>query len=155
SFQHLTARPENEDVLPDPHYHDHTLVWNATRQADGRIMAGQFGNIVRDKGYYRSVFYSKLADKLEDAGYVIDRRGGYEWEIAGVPQSAIDKLSKRTAQIEAEAERLGIVDEAEKSKLGAKIRGKKQKELTLPELRRAWWDQLTDDEREALARVYA
>ena len=49
-------------------------------------------------------------------------------------QSMIDKFSKRTTQIDAEAERLGIVDAAEKAELGAKVRAKKQKELTLPEL---------------------
>jgi conjugative relaxase-like TrwC/TraI family protein len=155
-FDHATARPEEDDVLPDPHWHKHVLVWNATRDpVEDRIKAGQVGDVVRDKGYYRSVFYSRLADKLEAAGYVIDRRGGYDWEIAGIPQSMIDKFSKRTAQIDAEAERLGIHDAAEKGKLGAKIRAKKQKELTLPELRKAWRAQLSDDERDALARVYA
>ena len=118
--------------------------WSGTRldAVDGRIKAGQFGNIVRDKGYYRAAFYSRLAGKLEGLGYVIDRRGGKEWEIAGVPQSVIDKFSKRTTQIEAEAERLGITDAADKAELGAKIRAKKQKELTLPELRKAWDAQL-------------
>ena len=43
---------------------------------------------------------------------------------------------------------------ATKAELGAKIRSKKQKELTLPELRKAWDAQLTDAEREALAAVY-
>ena len=38
-------------------------------------------------------------------GYVIDRRGGKEWEITGVPQSAIDKFSKRSGEVEAEHDR--------------------------------------------------
>ena len=154
-FDHFTARSEDEDTLPDMHYHRHLLIWNATKRPDGRIMAGQFGSLVRDKPYYRAAFYARLADKLEEAGYVIDRRGDNDWEIAGVPQSMIDKFSKRTLQIEAEAKRLGITDEASKAALGAKIRAKKQKDLTLPELRQAWDAQLTDDERDALARVYA
>ena len=87
-------------------------------------------------------------------GYAIDRRGGNEWEIAGVPQSTIDMFSKRTAQIEAEAEKQGITDAARKAELGAKVRAKKQKELTLPELRKAWDAQLSDAERRALAAVY-
>ena len=121
SFDHATARPENDDTLPDPHWHKHLLVWNATRRPDdGKIKAGQFGDIVRDKPYYRAAFYSRLADKLEELGYAIDRRGGTEWEIAGVPQTVIDKFSKRTMQIEAEAEKRGITDAAEKAELGAK-----------------------------------
>ena len=141
--------------LPDPHWHKHLLVWNATYDpVEDRIKAGQLGNVVRDKGYYRAAFYSRLAGKLEALGYAIDRRGGNEWEIAGVPQSIIDKFSKRTAQIEAEAEKLGITDAARKAELGAKTRAKKQKELTLPELRKAWDAQLSDAERRALAAVY-
>lgn len=173
SFVHLTARvnddkperaandnqsgrrPANDNRIPDPHYHEHVLVWNATRDpVEDRIKAGQVGNIVRDKGFYRAAFYARLAGKLEALGYIIDRRGGYEWEIGGIPQSMIDKFSKRTAHIEAEAEERGITDAAVKATLGAKTRGKKQKELTMPELRTAWYAQLTDRERDALAAVY-
>lgn len=154
-FDHFTARAEDSDSLPDMQLHRHLLVWNATKRPDGRIHAVQFGDIVRDKGFYRAAFYARLASKLEALGYVIDRRGDNDWEIAGVPQSAIDKFSKRTHQIEAEAERRGITNEGEKAALGAKIRAKKQKELTLPELRQAWDAQLTDEERNALARVYS
>lgn len=155
-FNHLTDRPVNDDTPPDMHYHQHLLVWNATYDpVEKRIKAGQVGDIVRDKAYYRAAFYSRLAEKLEALGYGIDRRGGNEWEIAGIPQSMIDKFSKRTAQIEAEAKRLGITDPAAKSRLGAKTRAGKQKDLTMPELRRAWDDQLTDGERDALAAVYA
>jgi conjugative relaxase-like TrwC/TraI family protein len=154
AFDHATARPEDANTLPDPHWHKHLLIWNATQRPDGRILAGQFGDLVRDKPFYRAAFYARLASKLEAMGYVIDRRGGTEWEIAGVPQSVIDKFSKRTMQIEAEAEKRGITDEARKAELGAQIRAKKQKELTMPELRKAWDAQLTEGEREALAAVY-
>ena len=74
--------------MPDPHWHQHLLIWNVTQRADGKILAGQFGNLVRDKPYYRAVFYSLLAKKLEGLGYGIDRRGDTDWEIAGV--TAID-----------------------------------------------------------------
>src|SRR5438270_374818 len=71
----------------------------------------------------------------------------------------IDKLSKRSVEIEAEAKRLGITDGASdatsKATLGAKTRADKQKEMTMPELRRAWAAQLSDGERDALAAVYA
>jgi conjugative relaxase-like TrwC/TraI family protein len=155
AYDHATARPKDSDSLPDPHWHKHLLVWNATYDpVEDRIKAGQLGNVVRDKGYYRAAFYARLAGKLEGMGYGIDRRGGNEWEIAGVLQATIDTFSKRTAQIEAEAEKQGITDAAEKAGLGAKIRSKKQKELTLPELRKAWDAQLSDAERRALAAVY-
>lgn len=152
-FDHATARPV-DGRPPDPHWHKHRLIWNATRTRDGRIVAGQFHNIVRDKAYYEAAFYARLAHKLEAMGYVIDRRGGKEWEIAGVPQSVIDSFSKRTDEIETEAAVRGIVDEARKARLGAEIRAKKQKDLTMGELRVEWDAQLTDAERQALAAVY-
>lgn len=156
SFDHATARPKDDESLPDMHRHKHVLVWNATFDpVENRIKAGQLGDIVRDKGYYRAAFYARLAGKLEAMGYGIDRRGGNEWEIAGVPQSAIDRFSKRTSQIEAEADRLNVTSAARKGELGAKLRGRKQKDWTLPELRDAWAAQLTDDEKDALQRVYA
>ena len=155
-FDHLTSRPVDDRSLPDMHYHRHLLVWNATHDpVEDRIKAGQVGDIVRDKGYYRAAFYARLAGKLEALGYVIDRRGGNEWEIAGVEQATIDRFSKRTGQIDSKAAELGISDAAEKAGLGAKIRGRKQKDVKLPELRAAWAEQLTDGERDALARVYA
>jgi conjugative relaxase-like TrwC/TraI family protein len=154
AFRHSTSRPV-EGAPPDPHRHTHVLVFNATHdQEEDRIKAGEFGGIKRDGEYYTAAFYSRLASKLEALGYVIDRRGGKEWEVAGVPQSVIDKFSKRTRQIEAEAERRGITDPERKSELGAKTRAKKPKELAPEELRARWDAQLTDAEREALAAVY-
>lgn len=91
-------------------------------------------------------------------GYVIDRRGGKAWEIAGVPQSVIDKFSKRTDEVEAEhADRLLNDPDyrpGNKHELGAKTRSRKRKELTPDELRKEWGGQLTDDERDALSVVY-
>lgn len=153
-FDHATARPE-DGKPPDPHRHKHVLIFSATHDpVENRIKAGQFGNIVRDKPYYEAAMYARLASKLEGLGYVIDRRGGKEWEIAGVPQSVIDTFSKRSHRIEAEAEQRGITDARQKAELAAKTRSKKQKELTPEELRTAWDAQLTGDEREALAAVY-
>jgi conjugative relaxase-like TrwC/TraI family protein len=154
AFPHATARPEEDGATPDPHWHQHLLVWNMTQRADGKMLAGQFGNLIRDKPYYRAVFYSLLAKKLEGLGYAIDRRGDVDWEIAGITQPMIDKFSKRTRQIDAEAEKRGITDAGRKAELGAEIRSGKQKDRTLPELREEWYAQLTSAERDALAAVY-
>ena len=113
-----------------------------------RMKAAQFGNIVRDAPYWEAVFEARLAHKLEGLGYVIERRGGKDWEIAGVPRSVIGKFSKRTDEIETEAERLGIVDPNRKGELGAKTRQSKKKRLTPDQLRMEWDRQLTDPERQ-------
>jgi conjugative relaxase-like TrwC/TraI family protein len=153
-FDHSTARPV-EGSVPDMHRHRHCFVFNATFDpVEREIKAGEFSYLKRDGEYYVAAFYSRLAGRLEGLGYRIDRQGGKKWEIAGVPQAVIERFSKRTVEVEAEAERLGLEAGKEKAGLGAKTRSKKDKELTPAELRRAWLDQLTDDERDALARVY-
>lgn len=158
AFDHSTARPVG-DAPPDPHRHKHVLVFNATYDpVERRVKAGQFGNIKRDGEYYTAAFYARLAGKLEAMGYAIDHRGGKAWEIAGVPQSVIDKFRKRTEEVEAEhADRLLNDPDyrpGHKHELGAKTRSRKRKELTPDQLRREWDAQLTDAERDALAAVY-
>src|SRR5262249_9216219 len=100
------------------------------------------------------VFYSLLARNLVALGIGIDKRGGKEWELAGVLQSMIEKFSKRRDQVLDKAEELGITQKGRISELTAKTRSKKDKELTRPELREKWDAQLTGAEREALAAVY-
>lgn len=153
AFHHTTSRPVPGQV-PDMNEHTHLVVFNATRRPDGKIFAGQFGNLKRDGEYYSAVFDSLYSRNLEKRGFAIARQGGKKWEIAGIPQAVIDKFSKRTDEIETEAERQGIVDARRKAELGAKTRSRKQKELTPADLRKAWDAQLTDDERDALAAVY-
>jgi conjugative relaxase-like TrwC/TraI family protein len=154
-YDHGTARPKDDDTPPDPHRHKHVFVFNATHDpVEDCIKAAEMGNIVRDRPYYQAAFFARLANKLEAQGFVIDRREGGKWELAGVPQSVIDKFSKRTDEIEDEAARKGITDPGQKAELGAKTRSRKQKELTPAELRKAWDAQLTDGERDALAAVW-
>ncbi len=153
-------RAANDNIPPDMQEHAHVFAFNATKDpVEGRIKAGQFGGIKRDGEYFAAVFYSKLAGRLEAMGYAIDRRGGKEWEIAGIPQSMIDKFNKRSGEIEDEHQRRLREDPdylpEYKHELAAKTRCGKQKELTPEQLRAAWDTQLTDDEREALARVHA
>src|ERR1035437_9288075 len=51
AFHHTTSRPVPGQP-PDMHEHTHLLVFNATMdQEEGRIKAGQFGNLKRDGEY--------------------------------------------------------------------------------------------------------
>jgi conjugative relaxase-like TrwC/TraI family protein len=154
AFDHSTARPVDGQP-PDPQRHRHVFAFNAAWDpVEECFKAGEFSYIKRDGEYYAAAFYARLAHKLEAMGYGIDRRGGKEWEIAGVPQSAIDTFSKRTDEVEETARELGITDAERKAELGATTRARKQKELTPAELRQAWLAQISDGERDALARVY-
>lgn len=148
-FIHRTTRPV--DGVPDPHLHCHAVAFNATWDPEEeRWKAAQFGNIVRDKGYYQAAFHSRFAERLRDLGYGIER-DGKSFGLAGIERATTDKFSRRTEIIEAEAKRLGITDEKAKEKLGARTREKKNdKELSMAELREQWRDRLSDDEGQAI-----
>ena len=152
-FVHFTARPI--DGIPDPHLHAHCYVFNTTfDEQEQAWKAGQFGSLKRDAPYFEAKFHSRLGRKLADLGLAVERtRTG--WEIAGIGSSTTEKFSRRTQEIEEEARQRGITDAVAKSELGAKTRERKQKHLTLDELRQEWISRLTDEERDAVERVAA
>jgi len=146
---HRTTRPV--DGIPDAQLHAHATVLNATYdEAEKRWKAIQLGDIVRDKGYYQAAFHARLAHKLSALGYGIQKAGN-SFKIAGIDRATIEKFSRRTAVIEAEAERLGIEGAEARGKLGRKTREKKGKAaVSMAELRKEWDSRLTDEERLAL-----
>jgi conjugative relaxase-like TrwC/TraI family protein len=152
-FIHFTSRPV--DGVPDPHLHAHCFVFNSTWDETERSWkAGQFSDLKRDAPYFEAVFHSKFTRRLGDLGLEVERnkRG---WELAGIDKSMVNKFSRRTAQIEEEARRTGVLDPEAKSELGAKTRERKQKELSLDDLRKEWSSRLTDHERSRLESLDA
>jgi conjugative relaxase-like TrwC/TraI family protein len=148
-FIHRTTRPV--DGVPDPHLHCHAVCFNASWDPEEeKWKAAQFGNIVRDKGYYQSAFHSRFAKALSDLGYGIERDKN-SFRLAGIDRSVTDKFSRRTEIIEAEAKRLGITDDKAKEKLGARTREKKnEQELSMTELRQQWKERLAGGEGESI-----
>ncbi|KAB2943013.1 MAG: relaxase domain-containing protein [Phycisphaerae bacterium] len=152
-FVHFTARPV--EGVPDPHLHAHCFVFNTTWDGDeSRWKAGQFAALKRDAPFFEAVFHARLARRLEELG-LPTQRTKQGWELAGVPQSAIEKFSRRTALIEEMAREKGVTDPQAKGELGAKTREKKLKDLTLDELRSEWMSRITADELAALEGVKA
>ena len=100
------------------------------------------------------MFHSEFAGRLAQLGLPVKRtlKG---WELAGVTPDMIDKFSRRTKQIEDKAREKGIVDAELKSKLGAKTRERKQKNLSMDDLREEWTDRLTPQERDVLSSLEA
>jgi conjugative relaxase-like TrwC/TraI family protein len=140
-FIHQTARPV-ENFVPDCHLHCHCLVWNVTYDPiEQQYKAGEFGDIKRDMPYYQAKFHKQLSDKLIALGYQI-RRTSKAFEVVGVPQPVIDLFSKRTDEIGQVAKVKGITDAKGLDSLGARTRAKKQKGLTLAELKKNWRKQI-------------
>lgn len=147
-FVHRTTRPV--DGVPDPQLHCHAVTFNATFDpVEERWKAAQFGDLVRDKGYYQAAFHARLAGRLRDLGYGIQRDGN-SFALAGIDRSISDKFSRRSAVIEEEAERLGITDAKAKGELGRRTREAKQEGGSIVQLREAWGQRLSDDERRAV-----
>lgn len=143
-FIHQTARPVDGSV-PDPHLHIHAFCFNATwDNREKEIKAGQFGDIKLNMPYYQSRFHKKLSDKLIDLGYRI-RRTDKSFEVEGVPKSVVALFSKRSNEIGEFAKEHGINDVKQLAELGARTRSKKQKGLTMVELKREWQKQIKEN----------
>lgn len=142
---HRTTRPV--DGIPDPQLHIHATVLNATFDSvEGKWKAIQLGEVVRDKGYYQAAFHARLAHKLSELGYGI-QKDGKSFKLAAIDRALSDKFSRRSAVIETEAERLGIQDAKTKGGLGRRTRENKSKgRVSMAELRVQWNARLSEDD---------
>jgi len=151
-FIHFTSRPV--DGVPDPHLHAHCFAFNTTYDAEeGRWKAGQFGDIKRDATYYEAAFDARLAHRLTELGYRTERDQSYSFEVAGLPESLVDKFSRRRNQIEQQAAGLGVTDPEGKHRIGAHGREHKAEDKSRTELREGWRSRLSPEENEALRTV--
>jgi conjugative relaxase-like TrwC/TraI family protein len=167
-FVHRETRPI--DGMPDPHFHIHAYVFNATLdETENRWKAGQFINLKADAPFYEAAFNARLAGKLIESGYGI-RRTERDFELSSVTRELIDKFSKRTILIEKlarreytvlEAKARGLVKETgmefgdafaqAKAELGAKSRKSKTEiSVSAEEQLANWRSQMTPEERKSL-----
>jgi conjugative relaxase-like TrwC/TraI family protein len=148
-FVHRTTRPL-DDGIPDPQLHVHAVAMNLSYDAvENCWKAGEFSAIKRDATYYQAAFHSRLAGKLADLGYGIER-DGKSFRLAGISESLTDKFSRRAQLIEEEAAKRGIVDAKRKAELGRKTRNAKNADLTIGELRAEWNKRLSEGDQDAL-----
>ena len=147
-FTHFTSRPVGG--IPDPQLHAHCFLFNVTRDvAEQRWKAAQIGSIKRDANYFNAMMHGRLATKLVALGVPVQRTAK-GWCVDGIGEPIEQKFSRRTQQIDAAAERLGITDPDEKAALGATTRDGKNKKLSMDELRTQWLSWLTPDESKAV-----
>ena len=148
-FLHFTARPVNG--IPSPHLHVHCYAMNITYdEIEGRWKSGQFGDLKRDGTYWEAAFDARLANRLNKLGIATEKRG-YSFEVAGVPDSVVDKFSERRNEIEREAAEKGITDAKGKHAIGYYGREHKNNSLSKAELRKEWNARLSDDEWSSIA----
>lgn len=151
-FIHTTSRPV--DGIPDPQLHAHVFAFNTTwDQEEDRWKAGQFRELKRDAPYFQAAFRVRLANKLQDIGFGVERKRD-DFEIAGIIPDVLKRFSRRTELIEKLAEERGITDPDRKAELGAETREKKGTPLSWDALRKEWSKRLTGEESEGLASVH-
>ncbi|MBS1585514.1 MAG: relaxase domain-containing protein [Bacteroidetes bacterium] len=144
TFIHQTARPV-EGHAPDPHLHAHVYTFNMTYdKVENQYKAAKFREMKRSMPFFQAMFHKHLSDNLIKLGYQV-RRSDKSFEIVGVPKVVLDMFSKRTDQIGRAAKEKGIVNAKELAELGARTRSKKQKGLSMAELRNSWKNQIIND----------
>lgn len=154
-FTHRTTRPV--DGIPDPHLHRHCFVMNTTWNKEaGRFQAGEFGHIKKTAPYYEAAFQARMAVKMRELGYQVERRG-YSWELRGIEDSTLGKFSRRTALIEekaaAEESRKGSLSAKQKDRLGALTRAKKLVGESWDKLRQVWKSWLSNEESDQIEKA--
>ena len=148
-WPHATTRPLADGKV-DPHHHVHVTCLNISYDPIEKIYkAAQFGDIVRDKGFYQAAFHARLAGRLAALAYGVEREGK-SFRLLGIEKATCEKFSRRTAVIEERAKALGITDADAKAKLGRMTRNRKADELGSEELRREWLARLTPAELKSL-----
>jgi len=151
-FIHTTSRPV--DGLPDPQLHAHVFAFNTTfDDEEQRWKAGQFRELKRDAPYFQAAFRVRLANRLQDLGFGVERKRD-DFEIAGIPPDILRRFSRRTAVIEKVAAEKGITNPDRKAELGAETRERKDSDLSWEGLRKEWDARLSDKERKVLAAVH-
>lgn len=150
-YTHFTSRPV--DGVPDPQLHAHCFLFNVTHDpVEDRFKAAQIGSIKRDANYFNAVMHGRLASKLVEMGIPVERTAK-GWHVAGLGEAVEQKFSRRTQQVEAAADRLGITDPDEKAQLGATTRDRKNRKLSMEALRVLWQDRLTSGESDAVQHL--
>lgn len=150
TWLHTTARPVGE--YADPQLHVHGWLANATHDRK-RWTAVDLSAIVRDSKLYDNLFQARLAAKLVALGYPVER-SRHNFEIKGISRATIDKFSRRTAEIEDLAKRLGIQSPEAKDQLGAKTRKtKKQQKIAADKLPQVWKAMLEPEQRQQFEQL--
>ena len=165
AWLHLTGRPEDDPVYgvhPDMQLHVHGAVLNCTFDSGkNRWTAVDLSNAVRDSGYYEALFQSRLATKMKNLGFAVER-SEHNFEVVGIGRETIEKFSRRSSEINklvaagvahkiAATEKISI-DEA-KGQLGQRSRKSKASDYEVYELPEIWRGRLTDEETKQIEEI--
>lgn len=137
-YDHFTSREG------DPELHTHCVLLNVAGSRDGRYRTLEPRDLYRWTkvvgGYYRT----HLATHLRDHGLEAREAGRGQFEIAGIPQTLIERFSKRSQQIEAIVEDRGTASGRQKELANLRSRQGKEAVPTGDLLEARWRTELAE-----------
>jgi hypothetical protein len=140
----------------ETHWHVHCFIHNATFDpVEKRWKAGQFRELIADKGYFQEYFHTLLAQKLMQSGYKLRRtdRGWHQGEMACITDREVELFSKRNELIDTlSEERESTPDEESRiarherdSKTTKRFQGKAEIENWRQQMGPQRWDSITPE----------
>jgi conjugative relaxase-like TrwC/TraI family protein len=122
----------------DPQLHTHICIMNITYDdVEQQWKSVQPEGYYQHQGYFREVCYNKLAERMVEAGYEIERARKIGFHIKGFPSALRDQFSKRHEEIERVADTLGVTSQDGKQRIAGDTRDEKVN-IEPEELRRQW-----------------
>jgi conjugative relaxase-like TrwC/TraI family protein len=128
----------------DPQLHTHLCVMNVTYDpVEKRWKGVQPSNFYRYQSFFREVSYNKLARRMTEGGYELERSRKMGFDIKGFPEAVRKKFSKRRDEILEKAAELGVSSQDGLQAITSKTRADKRK-ISAAELRCAWQEECGD-----------
>ncbi len=128
----------------DPQLHAHVCIMNVTYDAlEERWKGVQPSNFYRYQSFFREVSYNKLAQRMREGGYELERSKKLGFDIKGFPDTVRKQFSKRRNEILEKAAERGIVDQDSLQAIASRTRADKQK-ISATQLRSAWKEECGD-----------
>jgi DNA primase catalytic core len=125
-FVHDTARPVG-GMAPNPHLYTHCVVFNMTRDEDGKIRSVASHEWFRIQSYMDAVYQAAMAEQALAGGYELEHHGrSFATCIKGFSKEYVDTISARTKEIEEEKLRLGIAGAEADERVNKRLRERKQ-----------------------------
>ena len=128
----------------DPQLHTHLCVMNVTYdEVEMRWKGVQPSNFYRFQSFFREVSYNKLAQRMMEGGYELERSRKLGFDIKGFPELVRNQFSKRRNEILEEAAERGVSNQDSLLMIAATTRAEKRK-VSPAQLRSAWRDECGD-----------
>ena len=138
----------------DPQLHTHVCIMNVSYDdVERQWKSVQPEGYYKHQGYFREVCYNKLAARMVNAGYEIERARKIGFHIKGVPAALRDQFSKRHEEIETVAATLGVTGQDGLQRIAGSTRA--EKVTVEPDQLRRQWREASGDHLNVVEEVIA